>query len=461
MKADERLSLFLLVLGAAGLASWWAEGRRVRVAAFGGSIVALLVLFGFGSLWAVTRTLEPLRFRIPLNFLLAVPAGSAACRASARLARALGGGRRGAVAVAVAWLGLVGGIVAATPRTSLAILARLVEHRPLVVGLRPEMRRLVRWIKAETDPSARILFEDQLRLLEATDPESVHWTPLLPLLLGDDGRQFIGGLYVTAAIAHNKAASFGDFRLADRPIDRWSDAELSAYCERYNVGWVACWSPLSRFVFDRFGPAHRVATLPRYVTPGSIGSNHPDAWRGIASRAGIDVAARYMAEGEGQYAHLPGRAPALVLPRGPGAVRVGRARPGRARRRGARAGRGRAQPALARHLAHRPPPAALARAGARRPGPLRPDRARPAPGADHPVQRPRPTPPGRGPCLEGPRPEIPGSQSQIRNFKFEIIGILMIKILMASRAVTRPGRRRSGPPRAGPRPSPARAGKRQ
>jgi hypothetical protein len=301
-KADERLSLVLLVLGAAGLASWWVEGRRARVAAFGGSIVALLVVFGFGSLWEVTLTLEPLRFRIPLNFLLAVPAGSAVCIASARLAKAIGGGRRGAVAVALAWLVLVGGIVAATPRTSLMILARLIEHRPLVVGLRPEMRRLVRWIKAETDPSARILFEDQLRLLEMTDPESVHWTPLLPLLLGDDGRQFIGGLYLTAAIEHNKAASFGDFRLADRPIDRWSQAELSAYCDRYNVGWVVCWSPLSRFVFDRFGPARRVATLPRYVTPGSTGSNHPDEWRGIASRAGIDVASRYMAEGEGQYA---------------------------------------------------------------------------------------------------------------------------------------------------------------
>jgi hypothetical protein len=163
------------------------------------------------------------------------------------------------------------------------------------------MRRLLARLSAETDPSARILFEDQLRLLERTDPESVHWTPLLPLLLGQDQRQFIGGLYVTAAIAHNRMASFGDFRLGDRPINAWSPAELSAYCERYNIGWVVCWSPLSRFVFDRFGPARRVATVSRHITPGSLGSNNLDEWRGIASRAGIDVAKRYMGEGEGRY----------------------------------------------------------------------------------------------------------------------------------------------------------------
>ena len=58
---------------------------------------------------------------------------------------------------------------------------------------------------------------------------------------------FVGGLYQTAFIQHHKMAAFGDFKLGDRPIDEWSPAEFADYAGRYNVGWVACWSPLSRY----------------------------------------------------------------------------------------------------------------------------------------------------------------------------------------------------------------------
>ena len=27
------------------------------------------------------------------------------------------------------------------------------------------------------------------------------------------------------------------------PIATWSDEQLAAYCRRYNIGWVVCWSP--------------------------------------------------------------------------------------------------------------------------------------------------------------------------------------------------------------------------
>src|SRR5262249_49649955 len=62
-----------------------------------------------------------------------------------------------------------------------------------VAGIKPEMRAMVRWLAENTGDSARILFEDQLRLLEPTDPESTHWTPLLPILLRPETRLFIGG----------------------------------------------------------------------------------------------------------------------------------------------------------------------------------------------------------------------------------------------------------------------------
>lgn len=161
---------------------------------------------------------------------------------------------------------------------------------------------MVNWIKENTDLSGRILFEDQLRLLENTDAESVHWTPLLPFLLRPEQRLFVGGLYQTAFIQHHKLAAFGDFQLGNRFLDEWTPGEVERYCRTYNVGWVVCWSPLSRFWFDRFGPARRVATLPRYSTPGRPVSVNDHEASAMARRVGPDVARRYLLEGEREYA---------------------------------------------------------------------------------------------------------------------------------------------------------------
>jgi hypothetical protein len=134
------------------------------------------------------------------------------------------------------------------------------------------MEQLVEWIRSHTDSSARILFEDQLRLLEPTEAESLHWSPLLPL---ETGREFIGGLYHLAFLPHQKAA-FGDWHLAGRHIRYWSPDQLHAFCERYNIGWVVTWSranvlrqeedrrlPLSTDVFAALPFCQPVATVPR------------------------------------------------------------------------------------------------------------------------------------------------------------------------------------------------------
>jgi hypothetical protein len=300
---DSRLGLILVVLGIAGLVTWWRAGERerVRAATFTGAALLLLLLWGFGSLWRVTEVLEPFRYRIPLHFLLAVPGASFLVQATASLARARGGGRRGLVRAATAWLvalGLMGGTM---PWLFEWCARNLAHRRPLVVTVQPEMRALVRWIQDKTNPSARILLEDQLRLLEYTDPESVHWTPLLPELLGPDARQFIGGLYHGAFIAHHRTASFGDFHLGNRPISEWTADDLTAYFDRYNVGWVVCWSPLSRYCLDRYRLATRVAVLPRYRTFGRPPAKNEDERRAITALGGKALADRYLSEGEAHY----------------------------------------------------------------------------------------------------------------------------------------------------------------
>ncbi|MDR3635994.1 MAG: hypothetical protein P4L84_19485 [Isosphaeraceae bacterium] len=319
---DSRNTLALLILGGAGLALWWAEGARVRAAAFGGGALALLALFGFGSLWGVTLVLEPLRFRVPLVLLLAVPAASALCRTAGWATRAFGGGRRGGALTALGGAALVAGLAFATPFTFRFAGARcaIAWSRPLVVGLRPEMHALVRALRMKTDPSARVLFEDQLRLLEATDPESVHWTPLLPFLLQPDARQLIGGLYHTAFIAHNRAASFGDFQLGGRYIEQWSPGELTAYFDRYNIGWVVCWSPLSRFTFDHLPAARRIAVVPRYGTPYRRFAPEPHTLQVFQQRTDPATAMKYLSEAESLYAIYRIERPHSFFLRGTGQV---------------------------------------------------------------------------------------------------------------------------------------------
>jgi hypothetical protein len=297
---DSRLGLLILVLGVIGLAAWHREGRRVPAATFGGAALMCLALALFGGQWTVTRTLEPLRFVVPLHLLLAIPAGSAVVRGSARLARGVGGGRRGTLLTALAWSAAAIAAFANVPQSFRFLTQQLLVQRPLIAGLRPEMNLLVRWLRDNTDSTARILFEDQLRLYEATDPESTHWTTLLPFLLGDDQRQFIGGEYQMAFILHHRVASFGDFQLGGRPIDDWTSEQLRAYCDLYNIGWVVCWSPLARFCFDEWEQAHRMAILPRHHSAGRPISDNAYARRALTSHD-PDLADRYLSAGEGQY----------------------------------------------------------------------------------------------------------------------------------------------------------------
>ena len=299
---DSRTGLILIVLGSIGLTTWWFAGRRTAAMAFGGSILALILLTGFGSLWEPTKVMEPLRFRVAFCYLLTLPTASLLVAASSRLARLLGGGRVGPVLTALVWVVVLGSWGWLDRAYWQAAGSWLAYRRPLAVGYPLEARPLIDWIKRETDLSARILFEDQLRLLEPTDAESTHWTPLLPTLLADDPRLFIGGLYQTAFIQHHQRASFGDFQLGGRPIDEWTPAEIARYADQYNLGWVVCWSPLSRFVFDRLPGATRVATIPRHATFGRPPANNEHERSTIFARAGVAVARRYILEGESSYA---------------------------------------------------------------------------------------------------------------------------------------------------------------
>ncbi|HVJ80141.1 MAG TPA: hypothetical protein VNC50_03635, partial [Planctomycetia bacterium] len=219
--AVEPLLAVALALGLLGLPPMLLFSRSR-----GGGVLALAILWLaaitlFGSAFAPLRALEPLRFHAPLLLLLSAPiAAGLAFLFPARWADAARPATEAPLTpdgppssrLLIPRLLLLAAIVfflayrfdlfrAAADRS----LAEWTDFRPIPAGLPPEATSLLDWLEKSTDRSARILFEDQLRLRERTVPESVHWTPLLPFLVD---REFIGGQYQCTPLLH-RAAAFG------------------------------------------------------------------------------------------------------------------------------------------------------------------------------------------------------------------------------------------------------------
>lgn len=259
VEADHYFLAALVVFGFIGVARWIWTRRSECWTSIGLTAVWLFALTFFGSLIAALRGLEPIRYQVPLHLILSLPLADLIFTAIAWPFRSQAWPTVFVSSIAVAIFAAV-----VFPFSLRPEFADAVVRRVMPCGLTSEMTGLCDWIVKHTDDSARILFEDQLRLREATIPESTHWTPLLPILTG---RQFIGGQYQCAPLLHQYAA-FGDFELARKPIDQYSAAQLSATLQQYNVGWVICWSPKSRAVFDWYDGVEKLTELPRYATKG-------------------------------------------------------------------------------------------------------------------------------------------------------------------------------------------------
>jgi len=105
-----------------------------------------------------------------------------------------------------------------------------VSHaRPLLLGLSTDQQDLVKALRLQTTPDARILWEDP-------DPDRLgwNWSALLPTLTE---RSYIGGLDGAACIDHSFCGMrFG--RLNGKLFQDWSAAGRSDFAQRYNIGWV-------------------------------------------------------------------------------------------------------------------------------------------------------------------------------------------------------------------------------
>jgi hypothetical protein len=230
---DRGLAVTCIGLALLGIACF--NSRRQRVAArllgLGGGGLLVLALLGITN--ESTSQFGTARLLLPGLLALTVPAGHAIWTAARPLLGWLGCRplAAGPLAVGLLALGWLAGDDLAQQ------LHRSPTAPPLPIGLERGQEAALDTLRERTTTEARVLWEDGA----GAGPCS-RWTALLPVLTG---RVFVGGLDLEAGIAYAQPC-LNASGLAGNPLAKVSDDYLTAFCERYNIGWVVCSSPAAR-----------------------------------------------------------------------------------------------------------------------------------------------------------------------------------------------------------------------
>ncbi|MFO0877233.1 MAG: hypothetical protein U0840_07645 [Gemmataceae bacterium] len=247
---DRGLACVLLIAGVLGVHVLHRCGRRASALLFGLGALGLFLLTLAGMGWEPFARLGSNHLLGPALLFATLPAAALAGGLLHRLHE-----WSGSVGAPIFVVCSVPALIAlAFPEAARSYVERLTRPRPLEIGLSEEQQRLVDQLKEHTSPLGRILWED--RNNRAGDS---HWTALLSHLTE---RAFVGGLDAEAGIEH---ASTGliDGVLAGRPLSDWSDADLEAYCRKYNIAWIVCWSASARERLGRWLRSSEEVALPR------------------------------------------------------------------------------------------------------------------------------------------------------------------------------------------------------
>jgi hypothetical protein len=246
---DKILACVLAGAATIGVLLYNSTSRRATARLFGLAWVGFLALSVASLMWEPLGRFGAHYLLIPALLFAALPAAHALSEAS-RLAW------RWPIARGVSLLALAGIAVflwRAPPPALAEWATRLRGTVPFRLGLDEDQQALLDTLKTHTTPQARILWEDRI-----STPQSAHWTPLLSLLTE---RAYIGGLDPEAGIEYT-ANGLTDALLMGKSVTDWKDDELRLYCERYNIGWVVCWSPATCARLRRWDAAEMTATLP-------------------------------------------------------------------------------------------------------------------------------------------------------------------------------------------------------
>jgi hypothetical protein len=229
------------VLWFAVLWAWVApletRAKRVAVAVTIASFV-LILFAALGAAHPIIAALQPNRLSVPAYLFLTVPAGLGLV-ATIELLFAQGFWRvasTGSAALFAATFAFFGWEL--ERELSPADIPHHGAHPPEVRGVGEHSVRILEWLKNDTTPDARVLFETSNGRIH----DGAHMAGYYALA---SGREFIGGPY-----PFNFFAGFWDGFLFGRRIDSFSEQELSHYLRLYNIGWIVAFSEPSKRVFD-------------------------------------------------------------------------------------------------------------------------------------------------------------------------------------------------------------------
>jgi hypothetical protein len=242
--ADRVLALALLASALIGICFLNQARQRPAARLLGMGAGGLVTFALLGLSWERLGQLGDLL--VPALFFAAVPAAHAWTQLFAGLRHLLQSGLHAALVC----LALGASVFMAFPGCLSVLAERCVGTTPLPMGLRPEQTDVVEKLIRLTGPEARTLWEDR----PGSGP---GWTPLLPLLTG---RTFIGGFDAERTCEHTRIGLVSG-ELSGLPLAQWPDTSLEAYCRRYAVGWIVCWSPATLERLKKWKDATLIAEL--------------------------------------------------------------------------------------------------------------------------------------------------------------------------------------------------------
>lgn len=227
----------LLVFGAHGMAVMWREGRRAAAAFFGAFAAVLLAEIYFGSFWGPTAALNPTRYIGYLDFMLAVPAAASAGAIWRRMTdpeRADDPGRAKRIASGVAKPAFAALFI-------FACLPFAIFTGQIGTPLDADSIELTEYLSGNAPTDSRIMLEDSGWNDRDGKPPK-YGEGHYPSLLSDlTGREFIGGPYPYVFLAHHYA-DFHDGKFLGKRLSEYSDAAIREAMDRFNIGWIVCWS---------------------------------------------------------------------------------------------------------------------------------------------------------------------------------------------------------------------------
>jgi hypothetical protein len=246
--ADRLLTILVMASAAVGVVILNQTKERPTARLFGLGATGALALALLGVSWEPLGLVGTAALLAPALWFAAVPAAHAWTWVGGRL-WALGRPGKAALAVLAGVLLLV---AAGVTETATCLAGRCACARPLQIGLSARQQEIVDLLGSSTTGEARVLWEDRPRERQAS-----RWAALLPVLTG---RSFVGGLDPDGFIEHSSIC-LQNQSLGNRPVAGWTDDQLAEYCQRYNVGWIAAWTPAVRQRFEAWPGAEKVADL--------------------------------------------------------------------------------------------------------------------------------------------------------------------------------------------------------